>query len=82
MTEDKMIDGEESLEEFIHRVFTELSNSRPTSLIILPIQEGDNQLGVSLHSWGLDVPEVLGIMEIAKGNIILQLLTAHKGGMQ
>ncbi len=65
--------SDESLEEFLRRVFAELSDDLPTSLIILPVQEVNKQLGISLHSWGLDPAGVLGTMEIAKGNIILQL---------
>ncbi len=74
--------SEESLEEFLRRVFAELSSGLPDCLIIIPIEKKDNQLGIALHSWGLEVSEVLGTMEIAKGNIILQLLTAPKGKMQ
>ncbi len=77
-----MTEKEESLKEFIARVFTELSADPPTSLIIIPVQQDNNQLGVSLHSWGLEVIEVLGAMEVTKGNIVMQLLTTHKGGMQ
>ena len=77
-----MTEPDETLEEFNRRVFAELSADLPSSIIIIPIQRTDNRLGVSLHSWGLEVDEVLGSMEIAKGNIIISMLTTSKGRIQ